>query len=273
MKKFLAFLRTKETSQGTPLSPKRIHNILIPLRVIFKDVCGEYGWNDLGDPFSGLKLPKVQRMRIHPLSIEEWKTLKGFIPAWYRPYFEFAVLTGLRPSEQVALKWDAIDERFIHVELSRVRNVEKADLKTACSNRRIEIRPSLREVLKAQKKLTTAYQSPSVFLNNRGRPVNQVSVRQIWVTAMGKSGLPFRRMYETRHTFASWSLAAGETIEWVARTLGHTTTAMVYRTYGRHIPNLTRRDGPALEGLLAGKKERQPDRHNRRHNGPKSGCQ
>jgi integrase len=272
MKKFLAFLRTRETPGGTPLSPKRIHNILIPLRVIFRDACGEYDWNDLQDPFRGLKLPKVQRIRIQPFTIEEWEILTEFIPAWYRPYFEFAVMTGLRPSEQVALKWDAVDERFIHIELSRVRNLEKPDLKTTGSNRRIEITPPLRALLEEQKNLMAGCQSPYVFLNTRGRPVNQVSVRQVWVTALRKSGLPCRRMYETRHTFASWALAAGETVEWVARTLGHATTAMVHKTYGRYIPNLTRQDGSALERFLAGKRKRQPDRHNHRHNDQKSGC-
>jgi integrase len=54
-------------------------------------------------------------------------------------------------------------------------------------------------------------------------------------------------MYETRHTFASWALAAGESAQWVAETLGHVDTSMVYRTYGRYIPNLTRRDGSAFE--------------------------
>ena len=68
---------------------------------------------------------------------------------------------------------------------------------------------------------------------------------------MKKSGLKYRRMYETRHTFASWALAAGETPEWVARTLGHVDTSMVYRTYGRYIPNLTRKDGSAFEGQWA----------------------
>ena len=80
------------------------------------------------------------------------------------------------------------------------------------------------------------------------------------MTAMKKSGLPFRRMYETRHTFASWALAAGESPEWVARTLGHVNTSMVYKTYGRYIPNLTRQDGSALEGLLVGaSNEGQPE--------------
>ena len=41
MKKFLLHLHAKATSKGTPLSPKRIHNTMIPLRVIVKDACGE----------------------------------------------------------------------------------------------------------------------------------------------------------------------------------------------------------------------------------------
>jgi len=77
---------------------------------------------------------------------------------------------------------------------------------------------------------------------------------------MGKTGVHYRRMYEIRHTFASWALAAGETPEWVARTLGHVDTAMVYGTYGRYIPNLTRQDGSAFERMFteAVKVERNP---------------
>ena len=259
MKKFLSHLHAKTTSKGKPLSPKRIHNTMIPLRVIVKDACGEYGWGDLPEPFAGLKLPKVKRIRIHPFTLSEWAILMEFIPAWYRPYFQLAVQTGLRPSEQVALKWGAVDDRFIHIELSRVRNQEKSDLKTSESNRRIEIRPSLRKILAEQKTQTAKYQSPYVFINTKGRPVNQVTLHGLWVTAMKKSGLPFRRLYETRHTFASWALAAGESPECVARTMGHVNTSMIYKTYGRYIPNLTRKDGSALEGLLAGaKNEQQP---------------
>ena len=59
------------------------------------------------------------------------------------------------------------------------------------------------------------------------------------------------RMYETRHTFASWALAAGETSEWVAITLGHVNTSMIYGTYGRYIPNLTHHDGSEFEKRYA----------------------
>jgi len=96
-------------------------------------------------------------------------------------------------------------------------------------------------------------------------------LREVWARVFKKIDIRYRRMYETRHTFASWAPAAGETPEWVARTLGHVDTSMVYRTYGRHIPNLTRQDGSAFErqymaGITEKKQTWTQNRHNFRHN-------
>ena len=188
---------------------------------------------------------------------------------WYKPYFDFAVQTGLRPSEQVALKWTDVDDDYIHVERSRVRNKEKDDLKTEESRRMIEIRPAMREVLDDQFELTRAFKSPYVFINSEGRPILQDKLREVWARVMEKSGLMYRRMYETRHTFASWALAAGESPNWVARTLGHVNTSMIYKTYNRFIPNLTRHDGSAFERQFVTNtnKKRDTISHNLRHNG------
>jgi integrase len=247
MKKFVAHLKGRKNQAAKPLSAKRIQNIMIPLRVIVRDAFMEYGWAELADPFAGLKLPNVKRLRVSPFGFSEWKRLMQFIPEWYQPYFEFAVQTGLRPSEQVALKWKAVDEEFIHIEASRVRNREKEDLKTAESRRSIALRPAMGKTLEMQKQLTAEFKSPYVFLNTYGRPILQDKLRELWERVIKKSGVCYRRMYETRHTFASWALAAGESPEWVAKTLGHVDTSMVYKTYGRYIPNLTRQDGSAFE--------------------------
>ena len=59
---------------------------------------------------------------------------------------------------------------------------------------------------------------------------------------------PFRP-YQTRHTAATLWLAAGENPEWIARQLGHS-AQMLFSTYARFVPNLTRRDGSAFEALL-----------------------
>ena len=53
-------------------------------------------------------------------------------------------------------------------------------------------------------------------------------------------------MYQTRHTFASNALAAGEAPSWVAATLGHTSPAMLFSVGARYILTRTRRDGSAL---------------------------
>ena len=274
MKKFVASLRSKKNRYGHPLSAKRIQNVMIPLRVIVRDAIDEYEWSGLPDPFAGLKLPKVRKIRVQPVSFEEWRTVMGHMLPWYRPYFEFAVQTGLRPSEQVALKWEAIDDEYIHIELSRVYNREKADLKTEESRRRIQIRPAMKACLEEQRALAAHLNSPYVFVNTQGRPILQDKLREIWARVLEKTGLRHCRMYETRHTFASWALAAGETPEWVARTLGHVDTSMVYRTYGRYIPNLTRQDGTAFERqYVEGINEKgNPNRHNLSHSGLNPGC-
>ena len=68
---------------------------------------------------------------------------------------------------------------------------------------------------------------------------------------MNKIGIRYRRPYETRHTAATLWLAAGEAPEWITRQLGHTTTKMLFQTYSRYVPNLTRQDGSAFEKILA----------------------
>jgi integrase len=85
------------------------------------------------------------------------------------------------------------------------------------------------------------------------------SIREVWARVIKKAGISHRRMYETRHTFASWALQAGESPEWVAKTLGHTNVAMLFEVYSRYIPNLTRRDGSAFERQYKeGLDEKQP---------------
>ncbi|WP_319407469.1 site-specific integrase [uncultured Desulfosarcina sp.] len=252
MKKFIAHLQAKRNRLGKPLSAKRIRNIMIPIRVIVRDAVDEHVWAAFHDPFGNLKLPRVAKFRVRPFTTKKWELLLKHLPPWYRPYFDFAVLTGLRPSEQVALKWSALDGDFLHVELSRVAGLEKTDLKTEESQRIIELRPSMKRVLEHQHKATADFGSDYVFVNTEGNPMNRFTLYTHWEKAIKKSSLTHRRMYETRHTFASWALAAGESPEWVARTLGHVDTSMVYRTYGRYIPNLTRQDGSALENLYAG---------------------
>jgi len=52
---------------------------------------------------------------------------------------------------------------------------------------------------------------------------------------MRKAGIRYRNPYQTRHTFASMMLTAGESPIWLAKQMGHADTAMIFRNYGKWI--------------------------------------
>jgi integrase len=52
-----------------------------------------------------------------------------------------------------------------------------------------------------------------------------------WTPALAAAGIEHRRIYDLRHTYASWSLAAGVDIFTLARRMG-TSVKIIDRTYG-----------------------------------------
>ena len=47
----------------------------------------------------------------------------------------------------------------------------------------------------------------------------------------------YRNPYQTRHTYASMMLSAGENSLWVAKQMWHRDTEMIIKNYGRWIPD------------------------------------
>ena len=67
-------------------------------------------------------------------------------------------------------------------------------------------------------------------------------------------------MYQTRHTFASNALAAGEAPSWVAAMLGHASPEMLFSGLRAVHSHRTRRDGSALVNRMDGAGERGAER-------------
>lgn len=72
---------------------------------------------------------------------------------------------------------------------------------------------------------------------------------------MKKAGVRYRRPYQTRHTYASMMLSAGEHPMWVAKQMGHTDWLMIGRVYGRWMPSSDTNAGGKAE-LIWSKSER-----------------
>ncbi|MNP80041.1 hypothetical protein D3C76_1780160 [compost metagenome] len=69
---------------------------------------------------------------------------------------------------------------------------------------------------------------------------------------MKKAGVRYRRPYQTRHTYASMMLSAGEHPMWVAKQMGHSDWTMIARVYGRWMPSADADAGSRAEQIWSG---------------------
>jgi integrase len=243
--------------QDAGLSARRINLVLLVLKMILRTALRRRLLRE--DPLAGVRMLREPRTEIDPLAPDELDAFLGACAPWWRPYFTVAFWTGARPNELAALKWGDVDwagSRF-RIRAGRYRGVESAP-KTAASVRDVDVLPPVVEVLRTQKaqqaarRLKAGQGAPEpgqdyVFTGPWGGLINPNWVRdRVWYPALAKAELRRRTAYQTRHTFASNALAAGEAPSWVAAQLGHTTPEMLFNVYARFIPNRTRRDGSAL---------------------------
>jgi integrase len=160
-----------------------------------------------------------------------------------RAYIVLSVMTGIRPEEARALRWDhvALDADVPHVMVWRsVR--QHGDTKTTKSRRTLALPPAAVEALKAHQIRQAADREAAagiweetglVFTSTKGTELDAHNVRREFrrlVKAAGLEGAWSPR--ELRHTFVSLMSEGGVPVEEIARLAGHSstrTTEVVYR--------------------------------------------
>jgi integrase len=169
-----------------------------------------WGMIDVNPAKLGVDNPSPRRREQRPF--ESWAELESVAvqrPPRYRPMVIFAAATGLRPAEWVALEWRDIDlgGRVVYVHRSFTKGRLKCP-KTEASRRAVPLQTIALEAIEGQ---PSRRQSSLVFPAERGGYLDLHNFRnREWKPAQLAAGTePLRRVYDLRHTFATFALRAG----------------------------------------------------------------
>jgi integrase len=170
MDRLINHLRSLKGVGNRPLSPRRINIILLRVRSVL-DLAYEREYLEK-DPHSWVTLQEEKRPHVDPLSFEERAALLAVLPEpekgfrktcanFWKNYFIVAFDTGLRPSEQLALRrapspkepertsFVDFERRKIFIRQGLVRGAETA-LKTQASYRVVDMLPTVEDALRDQ---------------------------------------------------------------------------------------------------------------------------
>lgn len=221
------------------ISNQRKNNILIPLRAIFDDAYAD----ELIDrnPLDRIKQLPRKSPEPDPFSRHEMELILGACDGQIRNIFRFAFWTGLRTSELIALQWSDINlkQNSVYIRRVRTRTGDKPIPKTDSSIRKIELLAPALQALKDQKQFTYDL-GTDIFLNPQTNlpwkhdgPLRKTA----WTPALEKAGVPYRKPYSTRHTYASLMLSNNVNPMLVAKQMGHKDWGMLRKVYGRWLPD------------------------------------
>ena len=237
---------------------KRINNLLIPMRSVFK-MAYKNGFVDDNVMLKVDNLP-ITLPEIFPFDHDEALKILDAIDPFYRPYTAVRFYTGMRSGESDALEWSDYKETMkpspqLHINKAYVYGRE-GKTKTKRSNRYVDCNEFVIEALKMQRKLTG--KNRYIFLTQSGDRMNPDHYRNVvWTQALKKAGLGYRPPIQTRHTFATMMLSKGEDIGWVQMMLGHSSLQMIFTRYFSWIPRKTRKDGSAFMEAVRNEQEEQ----------------
>jgi integrase len=150
------------------------------------------------------KVPMYSPERTEPrwLTRDEWERLKIELPPHLRLAAQFAILTGLRMRAMLALTWDRVD-----VEARRLwipGRHQKA--------KRTHGLPITREAIGVLKQLRKLNPEGDHVFQWNGKPIDDLNGKS-YQDALKRAKIEGANWHTLRHTFASWAVQSGVTLQ------------------------------------------------------------
>ncbi|MBT1949041.1 site-specific integrase [Enterobacter kobei] len=214
-------------------------------------------------PYEGVSRLKLSKADPDPLLLHEYHALIALLPRKWVLIIIVSVHTGMRPGEVCALAWEDIDLKKgeIHVSRSLTNKGLFVPPKTDAGIRTITLLKPALDALKEQYEITgnsprqqiifhhrelgkTETQnlrfvfSPERCTSGKKRYFSKNSISYGWKRGTKLSGIRERNPYQSRHTYACWTLMAGANPSFIASQMGHEDARMVYEVYSKWIGDM-----------------------------------
>jgi len=248
-------LYTGGGKDGAPLGVASVRAIHSALRFLYRLALDD---NRVGrSPVQKIKQPKLPaQQRVKAIPAEKVVAfLKACDKAALGPLMRFAISTGARRGEIVALKWEDVDfdQKTVSIrrsvtESKRDGEVEKAP-KSASGNRTIALPKKIIEELKY---LYDHRVCDYVFDNQNGGRRSLSGLSSSTRRLMLKHGLSGSSLHDLRHTHATQLLNKKHNIKAVSQRLGHADVNITLAIYAHVIPQDDRALADEIERVTNG---------------------
>jgi len=194
------------------------------------------------NPFVHVKVTKqeMESEEIIPFSSDEVDVMLASAPVPLRNFLAIGFYTGMRSGEILGLQLSDIYESKISIRRSISKGVVSTP-KTVKSIREVPLFDVLKPYVDEQVQIARKQKSFYLFSNNRKHLYGVDSIRGkkpygAWAKLLSDLDIPYRKIYNTRHTFITAMLKSGElSVLEIAQIVGHTNTKMILENYARFI--------------------------------------
>ena len=244
--KLIVAYKNKRYTDG--VKPATINRELATLKKAFNLARREWEWCT-ENPVCRVSMERENNTRGRWLTMEEEQRLLQTISPRLRDLIIFALNTGMRMGEILALTWAGVDLFRRTVTVFRSKNGER---------RTIPINSIVLDVL-TRKYAARSRMTELVFHSQADTALDGSNIRHGLNAALRVAKIQDFHFHDLRHTFATRIVQAGVDLYKVQRLLGHKSPMMTQR-YAHHYPESLREGGEALEsGRLVSTKLAQPE--------------
>jgi len=212
---------TEKTERSTHPAQRSPISVNVELNMLRAAMSTAKRWQLIeSNPFLECSLCPVEQRGPSFFSAQDFEKLLASISArWLRDIVLFAVFTGMRRGEILALRWSDVDlsSRLVRVQSSATFKTKAGKMRT------VPLSEAALAVCRSREGLST---SEFVF-TKKDAPVDCHWLSHAFRKSVVRAGLlPGLHFHSLRHTFASWLVQSRATLYQVQALLGHSTSSV-----------------------------------------------